>query len=129
VNDWRDESNVVGVAENSIVRHNPLSPTPYNVYREAGPPAQGGNGTGVGAAAALAHPWVWVLVILGLVAWVIYLLFTRMIVPFVRWIFNVEPTPPPLPVPTQVDTRCDERQQWEITRRAELRAEVKNWLP
>jgi hypothetical protein len=94
------ESNIVGVSDHSIVRHNPLSPNPNTVYREYDPQPRGGGGAAGGAAAAgglLLHPLVLVLAILGLVIFLVYVLVQRIIKPLVRWIFKLEPPAKPVP--------------------------------
>lgn len=100
MNNWREESNLVGVAEGSIVRHDPLSPTPNEVYREAGPPSSGGGLEAV----ALLHPWVIALAILALIVVVVRWVFKNMLVPLFRWIFRIEPPLEPLKVRTRVDS-------------------------
>jgi hypothetical protein len=115
------ESNIVGVSDHSIVRHDPLNPNPNIVYREYDRQPGGGGGGAAGAAAAgglLAHPLVLALAILGLVIFLVYLLFQRVVKPLVRWIFRIASPATKDPVPSGVIAARQriEREKTEIER-------------
>src|SRR5271168_109335 len=83
-------SNIVGVTEDSIVRHGPLNPDPNVVYREYEPQPEGAGGAAA-ATGLLAHPLVLLLAVLGLIVYLLYMLYQGLIKPLICWIFKIEP--------------------------------------
>lgn len=84
-------SNIVGVTEDSIVRHGPLNPDPNVVYREYDTQPGAGGGGAAAATGLLAHPLVLLLAVLGLIVYVLYMFYQGVIKPLVRWIFKIGP--------------------------------------